>query len=378
MTDTIASISVVDHVVEHPAVWTDRMSRSQWRDRIPHIERQPDGSDGWLIDGVMHPLLGRGSVGAFAADRNLRPRTWEEVPSAAWNPADRLKAMDGGNISYSVLYPTIAGLAGETFARLADPAFERACVRAYNDFVIDEWASASPRFVPQCLIPVTSPEDAAAEIERAVARGHKGVIFPPFPSKIGPHPHINEQVYDPIWRACENLHVPICFHGGGSPEMELVPYEGFSPAIQAACEAITRPASLMYSVSNMLVSGILDRFPDLKILFADTGFGWLGFILEAADHQFGNFHLKEQHGYPQTPVELFRRQCFATGHYGEASVRRVCDYPGAAHMMWSANLPLDSATWPDTANAIERAFRGLDPGVRTQVAHENAAALYRL
>jgi uncharacterized protein len=378
MTGTISSISAVDHVVEHAAVWADRMSKAEWGDRIPHVERQADGSDVWLIDGAKHPLTGRGSIGAFAGDRNFRPRTWDDIPAAAWKPADRLTAMNGAGISHSVLYPTIAGLAGETFARIEDPAFERACVRAYNDWLIDEWASASDRFIPQCIIPVASPEDAAAEIERAVARGHKGVIIPPYPSKIGVHPIINEPVYDPIWQTCEKLGVPVCFHAGGNPELELVPYEGFSPAVQAACEGVTRPASLMFAVPNLLVSGILDRFPDLKVLFADAGFGWLGFILEAADHQFANFHLKAQHGYPRTPLEAFRQQCFATGHYGDASVRRVCDYPGAANIMWSANLPLDSSTWPDTGATIEHAFRNLDPSLGTQVARENAAALYRL
>jgi predicted TIM-barrel fold metal-dependent hydrolase len=378
MTNPLSSISAVDHIVEHPRVWTDRMSKAEWGDRIPHVERQSDGSDCWVIDGVKHPLLGRGSVGAFAADRNFTPRTWDEVPGAAWNAADRLTIMDGGSISYSVLYPTIAGLAGDTFARGEDAAFEIACVRAYNDFVIDEWASVSPRFVPQCIIPLWSPEEAAAEIERSVARGHKGVIVPPYPSKIGEHPHLNENVFDPIWRTCEKLGVPVCFHSGGNPELELVPYEGFSPAIQAACEGITRPASLMFSVANLLVSGILDRFPNLKVLFANTGLGWLGFILEAADHQFANFHLKEQHGYPLTPLELFRRQCYATGHYGEASVRHVCDYPGAANIMWSANLPMANSSWPDTEVSIEHSFRGVEPAVRSQVARDNAAALYRL
>jgi predicted TIM-barrel fold metal-dependent hydrolase len=371
-------ISVVDHVVEHPHVWTERLSRAAWGDRIPHIARRSDGSDCWLIDGEASPLLGRGSIGAFAASPNSRPTRWEDVPEAAWRPAERLKALDSGGIAASVLYPTVAGLGGETFARLKDPALALACVQAYNDFLIDEWAAFSPRFVPQCVAPLGSADEAAAEIRRAAERGHRGVVAPPYPSKLGAHPHINDRSYDPIWRTCEELGVPICFHAGTLPELELTPYEGFSPAVRAACEGVTRPASMIFAVSNLLVSGILERFPKLTIVFADSGLGWLGFALEATQHQFDNFHLMEQDGYAATPLELFKRQCFATGHYGEASVRHVCELPGADNILWSANLPLDTSSWPETAAANDHSFRTVEPAMRGKILRDNAAALYGL
>ena len=104
------------------------------------------------------------------ADRNCEPSRWEDVPSGAYVPAERLKAMDSAGIDYSVLYPTVAGLAGETFGRLEDPALELACVQAYNDWLIDESASASDRFIPQCIVPIGPIESTVAEIRRAVGR----------------------------------------------------------------------------------------------------------------------------------------------------------------------------------------------------------------
>ena len=77
--------------------------------------------------------------------------------------------MDAAGIDYSVLYPTVAGLAGETFGRLKDPALELACVQAYNDWLIDEWAGASDRFIPQCIVPIGPVEATVTEIRRAVA-----------------------------------------------------------------------------------------------------------------------------------------------------------------------------------------------------------------
>src|SRR5262250_3628612 len=147
-------ISVDDHVQEHPEVWTQRMSRAKWGERIPHIVQQPDGTECWMVDGVKLPMTGVASAGAAMSDRAREPQRWEEVPRVAYVPAERLKAMDVDGVDYSVLYPTVAGLAGETFGRLTDPELELACVQAYNDWLIDEWGGASDRFVPQCIVPI--------------------------------------------------------------------------------------------------------------------------------------------------------------------------------------------------------------------------------
>ena len=130
-------ISVDDHVQEPPDLWTDRLSQNRWGARLPHLERASDGAERWVVDGKI--LLGGdvGKAGAFMPDRNCEPTRWDEVPAAAYNPAERLKVMDAAGVDYSVLYPTVAGLAGEAFGRIEDSELELACVRAYNDWLIE-------------------------------------------------------------------------------------------------------------------------------------------------------------------------------------------------------------------------------------------------
>src|SRR5512138_708990 len=147
-------ISADDHVQEHPEVWTSRMSQQKWGDRVPHIERQPDGSDVWIIGRQELKSSGLAAAGALLSGPNPEPRHWEDVPPMVYDARERLKAMDANGVDCSVLYPTIAGLAGETFGRLDDPDLEWDCVRAYNDWLIEEWATVSARFVPQCIVPI--------------------------------------------------------------------------------------------------------------------------------------------------------------------------------------------------------------------------------
>ena len=144
------------------------------------------------------------------------PQQWAEVPAVAYDAQERLRAMDADGVDYSVLYPIVAGLAGETFGRLTDPELEQACVQAYNDWLIDEWASASRRFIPQCIVPIWPIAATVQEIQRAVKKGHRGVIFPAIPMHLRDVPHINEPEYDALWATCQDLDVPVCFHAGSS------------------------------------------------------------------------------------------------------------------------------------------------------------------
>ena len=75
-------ISVDDHVQETPELWSQRLSKSKWGDRIPHLERQADGTQRWVTDGQLLPLSGVGLSGALMTDRNREPQTWDEMPKA--------------------------------------------------------------------------------------------------------------------------------------------------------------------------------------------------------------------------------------------------------------------------------------------------------
>jgi predicted TIM-barrel fold metal-dependent hydrolase len=367
-------ISADDHVQEHPEVWTSRMSKQKWGDRIPHLERQAEGNDCWLIAGK--PIAFAGIVGAASGDRAKEPKQWKDVPASAYRPHERLKALDLERVDYSVLYPTVAGLAAEAFGRIDDLDLELACVQAYNDWLIEEWAQASPRFVPQCIVPVGPMERTTAEIKRAVARGHKGVIFPASPTELREVPHINEPAYDPLWQTCENLNVPICFHSGASPKIQMQPSAAFAPAGAAAFRSIVRSVSSIAVLANFLFSRVLYRFPELKVVFADASLGWGAYEIEYADYQSEADGLQAE-GYPLKPSELFQRQCYLTCSYDRVSLR-LRRYVGSANILWSTHFPLATSSWPNTEQHIESGFGAIGDDEKAQILWRNAARLYAL
>jgi predicted TIM-barrel fold metal-dependent hydrolase len=370
-------ISVDDHVQEHPQVWTQRMSKAQWGERIPHLERQSDGTERWMVDGQRIDLPGVALAGAVMPDRAREPQRWEEVPAIAFTPTERLTAMDVDGVDCSVLYPSVAGRAGETFCRLADPALELACVQAYNDWLIEEWGAASPRFIPQCILPLASSEAAVKELKRAVAKGHRGVVIPSVPMLLRENqPHINEAFYDPIWASCQDLDIPVCFHSGASRDIQFPPYVGFTPEIASALEALTRPVSSVLVMANFLFSQILHRFPRLKVIFSETSLAWGAYELELADHQFERQRLHTE-GYDLKPSELFRRQCHLVGWFDTAGLK-TRETLGLNNLLWCTNFPLATSTWPDSRREIARCFDGIPANERRQVLVDNAAKLYKV
>jgi predicted TIM-barrel fold metal-dependent hydrolase len=367
-------ISVDDHVQEPPDLWTKRLSKNRWGDRVPRIERD-NGVERWVVDGKVLLDGGPARVAGLMDDRNHEPKRWEDVPPAAYRPDERLKAMDAAGVDCSVLYPSVAGSAGQNFARLGDPELELACVQAYNDWLIDEWAGASKRFVPQCIVPIWPPESAVAEIERAVAKGHRGVIFPAVPMDLRDVPHVAESDYDPIWAACERLGVPLCLHAGPSPKLQYAPYSGLAPELAQALEAVTKPVSSVFILGLYLFSRVLLRHPKLRVVLAESALSWGMLYLEWADHQFDHDGLVRE-GYDQTPSQMFRRQCYLNAWYDE--IAPFEPYIGAEHILWSTNFPQATSTWPDTRKTIERCFRGVPPEKRELVLWKNAASLYAL
>jgi uncharacterized protein len=369
-------ISVDEHVQEPPDLWTKRLSRSRWGNRIPHIEKNSSGLERWVVDGHEIALNGVADCGAAMSDRTKNPQDWSQVPTPVYDPKERLKVMDDAGIEYAVLYPTVAGSGGQTFGSVEDPELELACVQAYNDWLLEEWASTSDRFIPQCIVPLFPVDAAVTEIRRSIANGHKGVIYPSIPMELRDVPHINDSTYDPLWATCQELAVPVCFHAGASSKIQIPAYEGYSPVTAAAIQAITRPASSVSVLVNLLISKILMRFPELKVVLAESGLGWGAYLLEYTDFQATGDQLP-QNGYDLMPSEMFKRNCYLVGWYDQASLR-VRNYIGVENILWSSQFPLATSTWPNTKETLAKSFAGVVESDRQKILWENAARLYKI
>jgi predicted TIM-barrel fold metal-dependent hydrolase len=358
------------------------MSREKWGARIPHIRSNPNGTDCWFIDD--RPFLKFGqpylsSVHGVMPDRRA-PTRWEEIPRIAYVPAERVKAMDRDGVDVHTFFANVGGIAGNLFSDPAypDEAFREECIRAYNDYQIDEFAKPYPgRFITLAQLPMWDVKPALAEAQRMGGRGVNGITFA-FPQQWG-YPHISDRHWDPLWAFAQEARLSVNFHIGSGTSMGVA-LESLSkgPPSFGVAEGCTKAvASNVQVMTVLLFSGIMARFPELKIVASESGVGWVPYVLEVADHQWEVANCARD-GMVLPPSEYFRRQCYVTFWFEVAGIRMMRDYVSLDNVMFGSDFPHPTGTWPSTRASVERSLEGLTDAERRKVTVENAIKVFNL
>jgi predicted TIM-barrel fold metal-dependent hydrolase len=367
-------VSTDEHIQEAPDTWTARMSKAKFGDDIPHIAETEDGSWAWVIQGV--PRTGQfklAPVPSAMTPRNAAPRRWEDVPKNTYVPGERLKAMDLDEVDTHTFFPNIAGLTNNRFQKEGSEEFRLACIRAYNDWLADEWAAYSPRYIAQCISPMWDVDLAVAEVTRAVKRGHKAVIWHGAPEVLD-LPHWNEAHWFPLYEAVADLGVPMCLHLGQVPTLD--PWPGYAKDTRIAMFATQTIAAHMQVVTNVLFSGILDRFPNLNLITVESGIGWIPYLLETADHEYERLEVHKE-GLVSRPSEAFRRQMWANFWFERHGIESRYKI-GVENILYETDFPHPTSTWPNSKRCRDESLKDVPEDERRLILRENAIALYKL
>jgi predicted TIM-barrel fold metal-dependent hydrolase len=299
MTDLPRIISVDDHVVEPPDLWTSRLP-AKYKDRGPRVERdrasfrlgggtmsfEKGGKEGewcdwWLYDDLVYPFPKLSAAVGFE-NLDITPVTFDEIRPGGWIQADRLRDMDENHVEASVCFPNVLPrFCGQTFLEREDKELSLLCVEAYNDWVIDEWCAGEGkgRLIPLTIVPLWDAELAAAEVHRCAKKGSYAITFSENPYHLGlPSVHDANRFWDPLLRACEETQTIINMHIGSSSKMPST-----SPDAPFAVSSTLTFSNSMGSMCDFILSGSFDRFPDLRIAYAEGQVGWMPYVIERMD-----------------------------------------------------------------------------------------------
>ncbi len=377
-------ISTDDHMQEPRDLWTRRLSKEKWGNRIPEVRRLPDGRDCWFIWDKPFFKYNRPMIGAVNGVMEDRrgALTWDEIPAKAYVPAERVKAMDQDGVDVHAFFGNVTGIAGNTFSNpeYPDENFRLECIQAYNDFQIDDFATPYPgRFITLANVPMWDVNKAVAEAQRMAKRGVKGLSFA-FPQQFG-YPHVCDPYWDPFWAFAQEANLPMNFHigGGGGMGITADAFTGNSLKIQGA-ERSTRAVSANVDVmTTLLFSQIMQRFPKLKVVSSESGLGWVPYLLETADHHWAQAKLA-QNGMPLKPSEYFQRQCYVNFWFESVGLKLMKATFGVDNVMWSSDYPHPTGTWPDSKQYIENSMKaaGLSDAERRMVLVDTARKVFNL
>ncbi|WP_436777402.1 amidohydrolase family protein [Yinghuangia sp. YIM S09857] len=386
-------IDVDAHVVEPPDVWTSRLP-ARYRDIGPRIRYLPAGTpklDGggyieepgtegpdvawWFYEDHKYSVKRLIAAAGYPADEiSLDGVTFDQMRPGCWKPQDRLADMDLNGVEAQLSYPNYPRFCGQVFLWGKDRELALLCVRAYNDWMVEDWCGGSGgRLVPLCLVPLWDAELAAAEVRRNAARGVRAVAFSELPTYLG-LPSIHSGYWDPFFRACEETGTVVCMHIGSGTKTPQA-----SPDAPDAVAATIIFGNSVASMTDFLLSGVLHRFPGVKLLYAEAQIGWLPYLLERVDDVWDTHRgwSNSQSACPELPSTYYHRQvhsCFFKDRAGVEMLHRI----GVDNVMFETDYPHQDGTWPHSVKAAEEQFGHLDDESIRKIARGNAIKLFQL
>jgi predicted TIM-barrel fold metal-dependent hydrolase len=366
-------ISSDSHVSEPPDLWVERLD-IKYRDRAPRLVLNPDAQEGayFIYEGYPPHNLAIG-LGAGRTPEELaaflKTGTYADARPGGWDPAQRLPDMELDGVEAEVLYTTL----GFRLFWLKDAGLQRACFHVYNDWLAEYCGYAPRRLKGLALISLYDPKAGAQELERCARLGLKGAMIWCSPPADQPY---SSEIYDPFWAAAQDLDMPVSLHA--ITGMERIPWE--YGAEKRALRSTVTPHEIEKSFSILILSGVLERFPRLKIVSAENNCGWLPYYLQRMDRGFARFGPSGTvTPWPTKltlkPSEYFRRQMsctFIDDSFGVASRHWI----GVDNIMWSSDYPHTASTWPHSRDIIARDFKDVSEVEKRKIVRDNAAQLY--
>ncbi|MCA9509737.1 MAG: amidohydrolase family protein [Myxococcota bacterium] len=397
MTEIPRIISVDDHVVEPPDLWTSRLP-SRYAGRAPRVVRDravfrfeggvfsydkgaPDGEwcDWWLYDDLVYPFPKLSAASGFE-NVDVTPVTFDDIRPGCWKQKDRLADMDADHVEASICYPNVLPrFCGQTFHERADKELAALCVAAYNDWMIDEWCAGDGRgrLVPMTIVPLWDPVAAAAEIHRCAAKGSHAISFSENPHPLGlPSVHDKGRFWDPVFRACEETETVLCMHIGSSSKMPST-----SPDAPFAVSSTLTFSNAMGSLCDYVLSGVFVRFPRLRVAYAEGQVGWMPYVVERMDKLWAERDPASSFGVqlPEPPSSYLPGHVWGCIFDDETGLRNR-DAIGMDQICYETDYPHADSTFPHSKEVATRIVTaaGLDEGETYKLLRGNAIAAFGL
>ncbi len=357
-------------------LWQKRVA-PEWRERAPKVVDTPDGPY-WVCGGDRwDPWGGRkGAAGAQGGRRTALEKGGVLEPGVLrpTTTALRLADMDRDSVDATVMYGPIVPLL------IADPELRRVCYRAYNEWLAEFCATAPDRLLGAGLIPIDDAKSAADEVRHLKQLRLRTGMFLAARVDVA----LWDESWEPLWDAAAETGIVIGFHLGGG--LRTVTFSGPKASdpgnmgVRVACSTLQMDEPL----AAVIFSGALERHPQLKIVLAETGIGWLPYMVERMDDSYQRFldagDFWRAHGGLQltiAPSAYFRRQVWATFQIDHVGLR-LLDVIGDDRVMWASDYPHADSTWPDSQKAIAANFKDVADPARRRILCDNARALYGL
>jgi predicted TIM-barrel fold metal-dependent hydrolase len=392
-------VSVDDHVVEPPTLWADRLSKAKLvdgprvvRKKVPRDPRlwRPGAADSgrqlsedeliwadvWLYEDVEVPLVRSfQSVGMDPGEVETTPMTIDEMRRGAIDRDARLADMDLDGVEAAVCFPNnFVRFCGQRFLEAKDKDLALDCVRAYNDWLLEEWQGASDgRLIGSTIIPLWNAKLAAAEVRRNAERGATCVCFSEIPARLG-LPSMYSGYWEPFFAACASTGTVINMHIGSSSLVHTT-----SDDAPIGVRIGNHFGNSAFSLSDWIYCGAFIRYPDLKVAFSEGQAGWIPYLVHRLDGMWspGRDYRNPDPPLPQPPSSYLADHVYSCV-FDDQDVLKHLDTVGVDNVCFEVDYPHPDGSWPNSRRQALLQTKGLSREVRDRILRYNGARLYRI
>ncbi len=364
-------ISSDSHMTEPPDLWEDRIDKA-FKDKAPRYYYDEEKES--LLFSV-HGLVPRNVSRSMAMGQ--KPEDYKEfwkkglevARPGGWDPVERLKDMDVDGVYAAVLYPS----RGLSMFMIEDAAYQEACYRAYNDWMAEFCAHNPNRLIGIGMVSLYNIENAIKELTRCKKMGLKGVMIWGVTPEEFP---FDSRRYDPFWAEAEALEIPVTLHIATGGDKQTKSKQTVSIAEETVFH-ISKPNQAECSLTVLIFSGVMERYPRLKFITAEYDMGWVPYFLQHADALHKRWSPMSGIKLSMLPSEYFRKQVYITFIRDPIGLRMVgASLMGADNFMWCDDYPHGASTWPHSREVIAKNMACLSEEDRWKIIRDNAAKLY--
>jgi len=395
--DVLKGLKIVDcdaHFTEPPDLWTSRVPASL-QSRVP-VQRTVDGFTAWYIGEQPFASIGGNTIDLdhrkVLGTQTLQP--WGQIDEASWNVDARLALLDEMGVYAQILYPNAVGFASNSMFGISDIALRNVVQEAYNDFLVDVQRQSGDRLFPQAVLPIWDMALTVKEMSRLHDQGITGFTLTDKPHVVG-MPDLDAAYFAPMWSLANEIGAVINFHigSGGIRQMESedfgspvsgpkpdIYWESFGPQRRLAILATQFYMSNVRIISNLCMSNMFDLYPNVKIASAESGIGWIPFVLEAIEYQLDQMVTDpaEVRLQSRRPKEYFRDHIFVMFWFEHIGPTKLLGDIGINNVLVETDIPHPTCIYPATKDRIAAVMADLDPASRRRVLQDNAVDLYKL
>jgi predicted TIM-barrel fold metal-dependent hydrolase len=378
-------IKIIDcdtHFTEPPDLWTAN-APAGLREKMPHVKRI-DGTDRWFIGEKDFGSIG-GNVIAHDHHKllgRLAFQNYDQINAGSYDVEARLTEMDAMGVWGQICFQNGGVTQAGSLLSLNDEKLALTVLQMFNDACADRMKQSGGRINCMGSLPYWDKDILNKEVRRIVDLGLRGIVMPDRPERLssgflGPDGKIS-----PFWQEtfeiCNATGVPMNFHLNAALDADSAIWDNLGFDQRLPIHAMLHHIGTAATMSNFMVSGLLDRYPKLKIGLIESGSGWVPFVLEAMEHQLDEFRTKENRGLQMRPKEYFKRHFWVTFWFESYAPKHMLDAIGVDRLLFETDFPHPTSLYPGVQEKLVETLGGYDYEIRKRILERNAAELYKL